>query len=76
MHKRGNRTGLKCDLAEVATQVVGIVTGKSAPESPTRVNVERDASDELGAEAKTLSDKRKHSLLVQIKAARGDRQTE
>jgi hypothetical protein len=73
MRWRENRTGMKCDLAAVAKQMIDIVGGKSSASWPARRIKSSDPS--LMNNKDTASVKRKSSLLVQIEAATGGSET-
>ena len=74
MRRRASKTGMKCDLAEVAREIIDIVTGKSSHESPATGNSGAGASPKWVTSKGNLNAKRTRSLLVQIEAATGVRE--
>jgi hypothetical protein len=65
---------MKCDLTEVAREIIDIVTGKSPRKSSTTGISDAGASSKLLTSKGNLNAKRTQSLLVQIEAAGGVRQ--
>lgn len=74
MRRRAIKTGMKCDLTEVAREIIDIVTGKSPRKSSTTGISDAGASSKLLPSKGNLNAKRTQSLLVQIEAAGGVRE--